>query len=337
MSNDATGGGIRRMEVTMSDVASLKANLADWKQRLSGPDVHTVSSQIGVLLWRSALYRSINESRRFLLDDKEHGKKANGPLHELVDEGYFILHATAIRRLLDKGAVSGPRGVHSLYGLVRDIQESAGLLTRSNVLLARGLEYHFEPLKWRAHAEARQEARAKGAEAYFVSKDGWAESEYWHGVMDQLAGVSPDRRDGNDVPDRSRLDRLVRELEDRGRSVQDWVDKFVAHPATPESRQTLQPQHQTLSLAKLWLAERVVVRAAGFVSLYFVDGMNLGGVPVPQFDQFAYLDRPFIEGAALEPMRRAWSRHSREIQDCQNWFWDRSLVDASDAWDDATG
>lgn len=319
----------------MSDADIVGAMLADWKRRFGEHDIHSISAQIASMLWRSAFYRSINESRRFLPENKDGQKKANGPLHELIDDGYFILNATAMRRLLDKGAASGPRGVYSLYGLIRDIKTNARLLTRANVLKARNLEYDFEPMKQRAFETARQEARARGSQGYFISKDGWAEAEYWHGAMDQLCGVTTNNRGAGDIPDETKLDWLLHELEEHGRNVQDWVDKFVAHAASPESRQTLHPEHQTLSLAKLWLSERVVVRIASFISRHFIDGMNLGGVPIPQFDQFASLDRPFIEPAGLEAMHRAWERHHQEIASCQNWAWDHALTTELDVWKDA--
>jgi hypothetical protein len=248
----------------------------------------------------------------------------------MIDAGFFVMQAAAIRRLLDKSPISGPRGVYSLHALIRDIIANADLLTRQNVLLVRGLEYDFEPIKLRAYEILR------GPGVAFISRDGWADAEHWHGVVDQLSGVTPEQRSPSDTPDRSKLVRLLEELESRGRIVHQWADKFVAHAASPESRQTLHPDDQSLSLAKLWLAERVLIRASSFVAHYFISGTNLGGVPIPQFDQFVYLDRPFIQPTALEAMHRAWDRHSDEVRSCENWFWDKPLVDASDQWGEET-
>jgi len=318
----------------MSDVDVLKSRLPEWKDRLSGSDVHSIGPQIARLLWRSAFYRSLNESRRFLPDGTEGRKRANESLHELIDDGYFIANLTALRRLLDKGSTSGLRGVYSLLGLIRDVRDNVMFITRANVLEARGLEYDFEPIRQRAREDAWQGAKAKGDQAFFISPDGWAESEYWHRVMDRLCGVEADNRSSCDTPDQNKLEWLLNELEGRGRNVQGWVDKFVAHAASPVSRQTLHLEQQSMSLAKLWLAERVVVRTASFVSHNFVNGTNIGGVPVPQFDQFAHLDGPFIHASALPAMHRAWRQHCNEISSCENWFWDSALADAPDVWKD---
>jgi hypothetical protein len=56
----------------MSDADVLRAKLADWTHRLGARDVHSINMQIARMLWRSAFYRSINESRRF------HAKDADG-------------------------------------------------------------------------------------------------------------------------------------------------------------------------------------------------------------------------------------------------------------------
>ena len=265
--------------------------------------------QIAHMLWRSAFYRSVNESRRFLPNDAEGGKQANATLHQFIEDGFFVGNSIAIRRLLDRSPGSGPRGVNSLYGLIRDIKDQVHLLTRANMLAARGLEYDFEPIKDRAF----DEARSKSSGGYFVAPNGWFEAEFWHKAMDRLCGVTEDRRSPWDTPDQRRLESLLTELEERGRSVEEWANKFVVHAASQESRQTLNRGEQSMSLSALWLAERVVVRAAGFTLHYFVDGTNVGGIPHPQFDQFIYLDRPFIESCRgvgdAAGLARAFSRN----------------------------
>jgi hypothetical protein len=215
---------------------------------------------------------------------------------------------------------------------VRDIGENLTLITRENVLAARGLEYDFEPIKQRAREKAWEEARTKRSHGSFISRDRWAEAEHWHRIMDRLCGVDEAHRSPGDAPSQTKLDELGRELAVRGRNVQGWVDKFVAHAASPESRQTLERDQQDLSLAKVRLAERVIVRAANFVSHNFLEGTGLGGVPVPEFDQFLHVEKPFVVPSALQAMRQAWERHVVEFRSCEDWFWDGPLADVSDTW-----
>jgi hypothetical protein len=317
----------------MDDVTVLKGKLAEWSGRLCGDDVHSIDRQIGHMLWRSAFYRSINESRRSLPEGVGRTKRANASLHELIDEGYHTMHSAAVRRLLDKASVSGPRGVYSLHGLIRDIRDHASVLTRANVLRARGLEYDYEPIKTRAREEAWKRTKAVGG-ATFVSREGWAEAEYWHDRMDRMCAVTPLTRSAADSPSPSRFDKILDDLAIHVQNVTGFVDKYIAHASSPESRRSVTPERLATSLATLWIAERTIVRAANFVSKYVVEGVNVPGVPVPQFDQFEYLDEPFAQPSALDAMRAAWAQHAQEVHTCQGWFWDSPLVDQTDIWSD---
>lgn len=319
----------------MSDVEKLKLKIDDWTQRLHGEDYHAIGWQIVEMLRRSAFYRSVNESRRHLPVDGEGNKKANGYLHELLDSGYITMHGTTVRRLLEDGQTNGPRGVNSLYGLIRDIKDSVEMLTRENVLQARGYVYDYEPIEQRCRQEAWDEAAAKGERAFFVSQQGWADSKYWHETMDELCGTVPEKRSPHDRPPVGKFDTLLESLRTEGSVVSEYVNKYVAHSATQNSRATLSPDQQSMSLAKLWVAERVIVRVANFISRSFVTGSNPFGVPVTAFDPFQYMDHPFVERTAKDDMKREWDRHSDEIWPCRNWKWDQPVTDASDVWPDS--
>ena len=247
----------------------------------------------------------------------------NGALHELINEGYVSLSALGIRRLLDKYSAPGPHDVYSLCGLIEDIGKHANLINRARVIEARGLEYDFEPIK----------QRARGEGPTYASGAGWCIAESWHMRMDKLCGVTAERRDPGDMPNPAKFKHLLEQLAGHGRHVQDWVNKHIAHAASPQSRSTLCDKHQDLSLTELWRAERVIVRAAEFISLYIVAGLHLQVSPVPYSDQFEDLDRPFVEPAAMAAMRQAWDQHKQEVFSCQNWFWDCPLSDESDTLD----
>lgn len=318
----------------MPQVNEVKSLLVKWRECLSGPDEHSIVTQIGNILWRTAFYRSLNESRRFLPDDSDGGKQANRPLHQMIDEGYIIMNAMAIRRLLDKGEMSGKKGVYSLYGLICEITANIAMLTRENILASRDLTYDFEPIKRAALDKAWRSHPPGTGKAHFVSKEGWGEAEYWHGVMDELSEVRPDNRNSQDFPNRKKMDQLLQGLDAMGKNIQEWVNKFVAHAAVPESRQQLPPDDQTMTLAKLWRAERIVLRVANFISRVFIDGTNIANVPMPQFDPYKFLDRPVIEPGAIARMQQVWDHYSEEIEATENWSWDGPLVDTSDGWND---
>jgi hypothetical protein len=305
-----------------SNARMLLAKLTEWQDLLDGDDRLAIWRQIGAMLWWSAFYRSINESRKFIPDAENGARLANGSLHQLIDEGYVTRHAVAIRRLLDSR-----RGTNSLINLIRDIKRHARLLARGNMLEARGLVYDYEPIKEQRRLEAYQEAKEAGKNAYHFSGEGWAQAESWHLLCDDLCGRKPRTRKPSDQPSPQRFQQLIDDLTRAGRAVEEYVNNYIAHAAPPDRRESLLPEYRSLSLTTLWKAERAVVRVASFVSRCIVHGSDRGNVPIPQFDQFQYLDRPIVTHDALEPMHSAWKTHSDQIEQCRGWTWDLSLDD----------
>ncbi len=305
----------------MSAIQTLEQKLSDWKDRLSGDDAHAISRQINAMLWRSAFYRSVNESRLSLPKDADGETMANGSLHELLHEGYITIHTVLIRRLLDT-----TKGVNSLYKLIHDIENNAALLTRENVLKVRGLEYDYEPAKTAASEEAFAEAQKQGKTAYTMSGAGWHEAECWHMFCDELCGTEERQRSKADCPNKKQFTDLRNALREEGHAAISYVNNYIAHAAPEDRRQALSNDDNKLTLEKLWSAERAIVRAASLISRCIIEGVHIGGVPIPQFDQFRYLDQAFAPTDAIPAMERAWHEHTCDIYACRNWSWRDPLI-----------
>ncbi len=305
----------------MSAIQTLEQKLSDWKDRFNGDDAHALSRQINAMLWRSAFYRSVNESRLSLPKDADGDLLANGELHGLLHEGYITIHTVLIRRLLDR-----TKGVNSLNKLIHDIENNAPLLTRENMLKVRGLEYDYEPTKTAARKEASAEAQKQGKTAYMMSGAGWAKAECWHMSCDALCGTEEWQRSKADCPNKKQFTDLRNALTEECRAAMSYVNNYIAHAAPEDRRQALSNDENKLTLEKLWSAERAIVRAASFISRCIIDGVHVGGVPIPQFDQFRYLDQAFAPTDALPAMERAWDEHTRDISACRNWSWRDPLI-----------
>ena len=305
----------------MSEIQTLKQKLSDWKDRLSGDGPHAISRQISAMSWRSAFYRSVNESRLSLPKDADGEPLANGSLHELLHEGYITIHTVLIRRLLDTRT-----RMNSLYKLIHDIENNATLLTRENMLKARGLEYNYELSKTAAIEEARAEAQEQSETAYMVSRAGWGDAECWHMLCDELCGTEERQRSKEDCPNKKQFTDLRNALTEEGRAAISYVNNYIAHAAPEDQRQALANDENKLTLEKLWSAERAIVRAASFISRCIIEGVHVGGVPIPQFDQFRYLDQAFAPTNARPAMERAWDEHTRDISACRNWSWREPLI-----------
>lgn len=297
----------------------LKAKLDEWTLRMDGPDVHSIDHQITTMIWWSAFYRSMNESRQHHSADSSGAQIANGQLHDLLHNGYLTIHATAMRRLVDNAGNGGARGVNSLYNLVADIRDHAHMLSREAMLEARGLPYDFEPIKQQCLEEACEAAEKEGKRGYAVSAKGWREAEYWHETWDRLCNTLPGGRSPADRPREERFCQLFSEFDRMRTTIGEYVNKYIAHAATEVSRSTLAPGQAAFSLDDLWRDERTLVKVASFVSRTFCRGNTVGNVPVPQFDQFAHLDQPFATAAGLRAMEKAWDLHDRLLSKCGSW------------------
>lgn len=301
----------------------LRAKLKEWQDLLNGNDRLAISKQISAMLWRSAFYRSINESRKFIPEGENGEELANGSLHGLINDGYLTLHAVGIRRLVEDSR----QDTNSLVNLIRDIKKHAKLLTRGNMLEVRGLEYDYEPIKEQRIHEANQKAKEAGKNAYNFSGEGWSDARCWHLLCDDLCGTKPNNRKSSDQPSPQRFQQLIDDLTKAGRAVEEYVNNYIAHAAPLGRRELLLPEYRSLSLALLWKAERAVVRVAGFVSRCIVHGAESSNVPEPLFDQFQHLDRSFATPDGIAQMNTAWKEHCEEIEKCRGWTWDQPLDD----------
>lgn len=305
-----------------SNARRLREKLTEWQDLLNGNDRLAISNQISAMLWRSAFYRSINESRKFIPEGENGEELANGSLHGLINDGYLTLHAVGIRRLVDRR-----KDTNSLVNLIRDIKKHAGLLTRCNMLQARGLVYDYAPIREQKQLEASQEAKEAGKNAYNFSGEGWSEARCWHLLCDDLCGTDARNRKPSDHPTKQKLQQLIDDLTRIGQDVEEHVNNYIAHAAPPSRREKLLAEYRSLSLAMLWKAERAVVRVAGFVSRCIVHGAESSNVPVPLLDQFEHLDRSFATLDGIAQMNTAWEEHCEEIEECRGWTWDQPLDD----------
>lgn len=299
------------------EAQQLAGKLRDWNERLTTDD-WAIDRQIGDMLWWSALYRSINASRKHLPVDSSEEPLANGPLHALLDEGYTTRQAIAIRRI----ACDTRKGSNSLTTLLKDIEGSCSKLTRANIFEARQMVYDFEPLQ----DKQRREARARGERAYSV---GYLDSMCLDELWDHVCRIPKDKRSRNDVPQKAWFQEVSNDLAKIVRDVEEYVNNYIAHSALPKRRECMPSNHKELTLDKLWAAERAIVRVGCFLSR-IIRGGEAGNVPVCVYDKFEHLDRPFATPEGRAEMERAWQSHEEEIEACRGWTWDRPLTAASE-------
>lgn len=291
-----------------------------WLQCLSGDDRHSVSRQIQSLVWHAAAYRVVNESRCLTPPDKDGEVKLNGLVHELIDHGFFTSQAVAIRRLLDGYKLDDPkRGVYSLVSLLEDLRAHAGLVTRRHVFDAEKLAYDYSSIR-EEHIQYRDERRKAGEPAYGIPwRLNYHQHEKRHEELDRLCGVVASERSEDDSMSPAVFEALRDRLREAGQGFQQMVDKYLAHAASPESRATVNADNDSVTLAELWEAHKVICQVANFLSVYVLGSHNLGFLAIPQYDPFRYITRPLAHEEAVPELQAAWKDFENEIHKWALW------------------
>ena len=286
---------------------------AEWIETLSGEDAHSISAQLYGMLWDYALFLTVNELRRLAAEQPEEGVGFNGPVLRLFDAGFATTQATAIRRLIEKPKKDPKWAVISLRSLLKDIRDNAHLLTRENHVCYDGLPYDFEKL--RQEWQSSLVADGKGSHTGTLPTNGpkaWPMSEMVHKNFDRLAQVDSENRERFDQIGVEILDVLEQQL-DKCEDVKKYVDKFIAHAATPESRDGLTEDQKALTLERLDSSHKIIYQVTSFIEGSLLWESTPGGLPVPQYDHLVNLDKSWASTTNLEVARKKWGEVEKKI------------------------
>ena len=102
---------------------SVKEKFSEWENILVGRDIHSIRNQIYNMIFDSAIFQCINESRKYAAKDEKGDIKQNKMLHYFINQSFFKTQLLAIRNLTDKEMCTGKRSVYSLYRLVQDVKK----------------------------------------------------------------------------------------------------------------------------------------------------------------------------------------------------------------------
>ena len=294
-----------------------KRNL--WVSCMSGADPHSIQHQIGNMLWDAAVYRIVNEARRIAAPAPGGGVQLNGPVHGLMDKGFYIGQMMAVRRLKDRQGLYGQRGTYSLAGLLQDIKDNAHLMRREHLFAAEGMEYDCETVR-REYQEWRlAQDRAGKKTCPMPIKFYYCRHEQRHRIIDDLAGVQPTKRCAKDVVRPEIPECLLRRLNGACDRIHAHANKFVAHAATPQSRASMDAKDLRVSLGDLWNAHETIYKIAVFVSVHLLNDAMFSALPVPSFDQFDYIDRPLVPSDHVGDLAAAWDAYEAETKGWRTW------------------
>lgn len=292
---------------------AFRARRLKWMQWLNGQDPHSVSRQIYSMLWDYALFCSVNELRRIAVTEPESGTGFNGPVICLFDAGFVATQATTIRRLIEEPQSNPKFAVISLRSILKDIKENTHLLTRENYVCYDGLPYDHET----AHQQwlSTLPRDTGGVHSSVLPTSGptaWHNSELVHKSFDRLSGASEKNRERTDTI-RAEIFVSLESQISSCRDIKKYVDKFIAHASTPETRVGLSDEQQGMTLDRLKAYHKTIYQVAGFISAQLLYETNLGGLPVPQFDHLENLDKCWTTTGNLKRARQKWDEYAKEV------------------------
>lgn len=284
-----------------------------WIEWLHGEDPHSISRQISSMLWDYALFLAINELRRLAESEPHKEVGFNGPTIRLFDAGFATTQAVAIRRLIEKPKKNPKWAVISLRRVLKEIGDNLHLMTRENYVCYDGLPYDYNSVhdKWLSSLPKTKSGVHSGS-LPTSGPDAFPMSERVHKNFDILAQVHPKNRARNDVIKREVLDHLDSELT-KCENVKKYVDKFIAHAATPETITSLSEEERGLTLDRLESCHVTIYQVASFISGQLLWESNLGGLPVPQCDHLKYLDKRWTTSNNLVKAHEKWNEYEKEV------------------------
>jgi hypothetical protein len=293
----ARGTDRKQRSSTVAVGRSLHERRKVWLDAVSGSDRNSIVQQLTWMSWDIASFRIINIARGLAPKDPDGHPKVNGLLHGLLDSGFFERQLLAIRRLTDGQGLHGDMGVLSLLAVLDDMLAHRLLLTRARIIEAEEATITNLPLK-----------------AGFI--------QLTNERLDRIVGVSTAKRSPSDVIPAVFLENLRNKVVRARGNAKVYVDKFVAHAATPWSRVTKGADDIEITLGQLWASHRALCEVAGFLQIEVLGDSATGFLPLPQYDQFEHLDLPLADARGIRRFELEWRRAESEFKGFSQWSLD---------------
>jgi len=306
-----------KYSVSMAQPAKLfKEKFKEWENILVGEDRHSIRNQIYEMMFDSVFFQCINESRKYAAKDDKGDIKQNRMLYYFIKQSFFKTQLLSIRKLIDKDfnrvQQNKPYTVYSLYNLIEDMKKNNALLTRKNILTAHNLPYDYEK------AKADFDKNTDYTQGVVIVPREIGFSKLSHEQIDSMVGITAGKRSPNDlIP----VD-ILKQFDDKLASIEElckYVDKYIAHSATPDSRKAI-PDEIKEALGKVLNAHKIICETASFIGnnlLFCGFGVFLPGPRYGQFDQFdifEYLNERIASKETIEKLREFWEKYQAETE-----------------------
>ncbi len=283
-----------------------------WRDCLEGRDRNSLFNQIITLIWDAGIYRIILECRKSYLAEVTNTPKLNFEFQSFLDRNYFQTMASSIRRIVDDSySISGARGVFSLSSIAKDIKSYNYDLTRKKIFELRKIEYNFDIL----HDKERQFIRSeslKNSRAFSIpleiNPDRSIEN---HLLFDKLSQKTPNNRSQEDVISSSFWDLLEKKIFS-AKKLCDYVDKFIAHAASPESRIQSFYTSEKITIENCWAIQKNLCEVFDILTNIIL-GVKVEYLLFEKPSFYEYWDSP-INPFGLSLIEDTFSKYRSEIE-----------------------
>lgn len=282
----------RSCDVEDKEKLALFRNRRSYWKRLLLDDDFSIDKQVMDLLWKDAIFRSLNEARKLRGKSSPGISGMNAALLNLLDRGFVDSQVMAIRRMTDRTFHDPSKSVISLPSIIDDIELHSDLVTRENYICYNGLPYDEPPFE-------------SGTDQFHWSRM----QEYF----DKLSGVSSDHRSRQDLISQDSLKRLLKKL-DVCQGVRKYANKFIAHTADELSRSVLPSRDRGITLRSLDSCMKSIVSVGSYTGVVILYEHGLGKVPTPQFNQFENLEKAMATAEDLDRLHDFWQERAREVE-----------------------
>lgn len=283
----------------------------NWEACLNGNDPNSIFQQITMMIWDTGIFRIILAARQSELKKNPLAPEINDALHSFIDRNYFQSQSLIIRRITDQiYSLTGKKGVYSLIALIMDIENYKNELTRKSYLDLKNMPYDYEEIRRREYEYCLSQTPGKG---FFIPPElKWHPIEEAHCTFDRLAGVTAYNRNPGDQIDSNVFCRL-RDRLSVCTEISSYVDKFIAHSSTPDSRFIQNYTEMTITLQHLWEAHQSIFEVSNFLSSTLFDREHMAlAFEIPSF--YMFWDKPLIEHGELDLIRNTFENYHKETE-----------------------
>jgi hypothetical protein len=290
---------------------------AIWSDCLKGDDKNSIFQQISLMVWDTAIFRFILESRRSQIQKNPDSPSLNRSFHSFLDRNYFQSQVASIRRLADKSryGLIGAKSIYSIYSLIDDISKRRSELTRETFFQLRYIPYDYSELQQREKEFITQQVREDRSGFRIPLEFNWELSADAHSTFDHLCGISAQNRTPQDIIDKRVFTRLKDRL-DLCHDITNYVDKYIAHAATPESRAIENVDSTKITLKHIWDAHQIIYEVAEFLSgiLFSESHAPLAWKSPNLFDHW---DAPLLESQDIDQLEVIYEQFREETNKWQ--------------------